>query len=148
MNTDKLVAIVGHSLVPPRLDYIEGAQVRIFRSPGAKALTFDSNKISEVLNWPHDLTIIFLGGNDIYDNCVPSKITNDIRSVIEQIHSSCHSHIAFVLIEHRNPPPGNRFHVSASLYNRVANSINNRLKRIFKNKSYVKFLSVGAKSFQ
>ena len=137
------------TLVPQDLGYIPGAQIRIFRSPGAKVSSFETNNIfREVLEWSHDLTILFLGGNDIYDGCVPSRITNDIQNVIEQIHEYCESQIAFILVEHRNPPPRNRFNVSADQYNRVSNNINNRLKRKYKSKSYVRFLSVGAKPFQ
>ena len=149
MSANQRVAVVGHSLVPRDLGYIPGATVRIFRSPGAKASNFETNYIlREALEWSHDLTILFIGGNDIYDGCVPSRITNDIQNVIEQIHEYCESQIAFVLVEHRNPPPRNRFNVSADQYNRVSNIINNRLKRKYKNKSYMRFLSVGAKPFQ
>lgn len=149
MNRDKLVAVVGHSLVPNSIGSVNGANIKIFRSPGALVSTFDSNHVlTEVLNWPHDLTILFLGGNDIKDGCIASQITNHIKDLIEKIHTNCQSHIAFVLIEHRNPPPRNRFGVTASQYNRVANSINNRLKREYKRTSYVQFLSVGAKPFQ
>ena len=60
----------------------------------------------------------------------------------------CDSTICLVLIEHRNPPPGNRFNVTASKYNKIANNIHNRLKRKLINKEYVRFISVGAKPFQ
>ena len=140
---------MGHSLVPPNIGSVDGATIRIFRSPGAKASSFLSNRIlSEVLTWPHEFTILFFGGNDIYDGCVPRNIASSIETVVEQIHNYCHSHIAVVLIEHRDPPTGNRFNVTSSQYNKVANNVNNRLKRKYKNKSYVQFLSVGAKPFQ
>lgn len=149
MSADKLVAIVGHSLVPRDIGVVQGAQVRIFRSPGARASYFGTNHIlSSVLSWPHDLTILFIGGNDIHDECVPSAITDNICSVIEQIHQHCNSRIACVLVEHRNPPQGNRFNVSADQYKRIANSINNRLKRKYKSKNYICFLSIGAKPYQ
>ena len=149
MGDDKLVTVVGHSLVPRNLGVIPGANIRIYRSPGAKAINFEHNNgLNQVLNYPHDLTILFLGGNDVYDGCIPSHITTNIESVIEQIHEYCNSDIAFVLLEHRNPRPGNRFGVSADQYNRVASNINNRLKRKYRNKPYVKFISVGAKPFQ
>ena len=56
--------------------------------------------------------------------------------------------LCLVLIDHRNPPPGNRFNVTASKYNKIANNIHNRLKRKLINKEYVRFISVGAKPFQ
>ena len=149
MSNDKLVAVVGHSLVPQSIGPIDGVKVEIFRSPGARISTFHSNpKLSNVLYWTHDLTILFIGGNDINDNCVPAEISENIQNLIEEIHTTCNSHIAFVLIEHRNPPPDNRFNVTASNYNRIATNINNRLKRKYKNKSYVQFVSVGAKPFK
>lgn len=142
------VAVVGHSLTPRYIQTVEGANIHIFRSPGAKASSFITNSIAEVLNLKHDLTILFIGGNDIHNNCMPAVITNDICGIIEQIHHYCNSHICFVLLEHRNPVPGNRFDIDADQYNRVANSINNRLKGKYKNKPYVQFLSVTAKPFQ
>ena len=149
MSVQKQVAIVGHSLVPLNLRSVPGAEIRIFRAPGAKVANFESNRtLNAVLQWPHDLTIRFIGGNDIYDGCIPSSIATNIQNVIEQIHEYCKSDIAFVLIENRDPPLGNRFNVSATQYNRVANNINNRLKRKYKTKPYIKFLSVGAKPFQ
>lgn len=149
MSSVKSVALVGHSLLPHSIGPVHGASVRVFRSPGARVSNFENNSILfQVLNWRHDFTILFLGGNDINDDCVPSKITSDIVTVVEQIHTYCSSDIAIVLIEHRNPPSNNRFNVTAANYNRIANSINNKLKKKFKSRSYVRFLSVGAKPFQ
>ena len=149
MSTDKLISIVGHSLVPHSIGSVSGSEIRIFRSPGAKASGFDSNQaLSSVLNWTHDLTILFLGGNDINDHCIPSKIATDLQNIIQQIHTYCNSCIAVVLIENRNPPANNRFNVTAVNYKRIASNVNSRLKRFSKNKSYVKLVSVGAKPFQ
>ena len=149
MNRNKSVAIVGHSLVPHSIGNVHGATVEIYRSPGSKVASFESNEVlSKVLHMPHDLTILFIGGNDIHDECVPATIAHDIISTAEQIHHHCQSHIALVLVEHRNPIPGNRFNVTASKYRRIANNINNRLKNKLKSKSYVQFLSIGAKPFQ
>lgn len=149
MNTNKSIAIVGHSLVPQTIGTIGAATVDIYRSPGGKVSSFETNNVlSSVLHKPHDLTILFIGGNDINDDCVPSNIAKDIQHTVELIHSHCDSHIALVLIEYRNPRPGNRFNVTASKYRRIANNINNRLKRKFKSTSYVQFISVGAKPFQ
>lgn len=149
MSSDKSVAIVGHSLVPQAIERVSGANIHIYRSPGAKVADFDTNRaLSRVIGVNYDLIILFLGGNDIHDNCTPSIITSDLIKVVEQLHSSCGSHIALVLIEHRNPPPHNRFNVTAENYNRIASNINNRLKRKLKSKPYVQFLSIGAKPFQ
>ena len=149
MNSDKLVSIVGHSLVPHTIEPVDGARIEIFRLPGAKVSTFNSNpQLANVLSWHHDLTILFLGGNDINDYCIPSEIARNIENLVEIIHHNCASHISLVLIEHRNPPPGNRFNVTAKNYNRIANNINKRLKRKLKNKTYVNFLSIGAKPFR
>ena len=148
MSSSKLVAIVGHSLVPPSIGTIDGTVIRVFRSPGARVANFDRNStLNDVLSWCHDITILFIGGND-NDDCIPAEIANNIIQVVEKIHAYCGSHICLVLIEHRNPLPGNRFNVTASNYNRIANNINNRLKRKFKRKDYVRFISVSAKPFQ
>lgn len=101
-----------------------------------------------MLNWFHDITILFIGGNDISDNCIPAEIANNIIQVVERIHTCCDSTICLVLIEHRNPPPGNRFNVTASKHNIIANNINNRLKRKLKRNDYVRFISVSGKPFQ
>ena len=68
--------------------------------------------------------------------------------MVEGIHGCCGSQICLVLIEHNNPPPNNRFNVTATEYNTIANNINKRLKRKLKNKEYVRFISVAAKPFQ
>ena len=149
MSNDKLISIVGHSLVPRSVGGVTGSEIRIFRSPGAKVSRFESDPtLASVLDWSHDLTILFLGGNDINDDCIPSEIARDLQHVIELIHNRCNSSIALILIEKRNPTPNNRFNVTAASYNRIASNINNRLKRSYKNKPYVRFLSVGAKPFQ
>ncbi len=145
----KTIAIVGHSLAPPRIEPVEGADIHIYRSPGGKVASFENDsKLNGVLTSSYDLVIIFLGGNDVHNNCNPSQITDNIKGVIEQVRTHCNSHIAFVLLEHRSPKQGNRFNIDEDQYNRVANSINNRLKRSYKNKSYVQFLSISAKPFQ
>lgn len=117
MCGDKLIAVVGHTLVPHSIGTVEGTTIKIFRSTGAKASSFENNSVlSRVLEWPHDFTILFIGGNDIHDGCVPRNLAGDIEAVVELIHSHCHSHIALVLVEHRNPPPNSRFNVTPSQY--------------------------------
>lgn len=141
--------MVGHSLVPPHLLPIEGARVDIYRSPGAKAANFETDtRLANVLGYIYDLVIVFLGGNDVHNDCVPSQITDNIKCVIEQIHANCYAQIAFILLEHRVPKPGNRFNIDVDQYNKVSNNINNRLKRAYKRKPYVQFLSIGAKPFR
>ena len=83
MSNNKLISIVGHSLVPRSVGNIPGCEIRIFRSPGARVSCFESDPIlASVLDWQHDLTILFIGGNDINDNCIPSKIASDIQEVV------------------------------------------------------------------
>ena len=148
MCAEKSVAIVGHSLVPRDVGTVDGAKITTYRCPGAKASSFESSPLSRVLQWPHDLTILFIGGNDVFDGCIPRNIAQDIEAVVESIHAYCHSHIALVLLEHRNPPLDNRFNVTPAQYRKVVNNINGRLKRKYRAKPYVQFLSVGAKPFQ
>ena len=147
MSSNKLVALVGHSLVPSSIGTIDDTVIRTFRSPGVRVTNFDSNStLNVVLNWRHD--ILFIGGNDINDNCISAEIPNNIIQVVERIHVYCNSYICLVLIKHRNPSPNNRFNVTTSKYNRIANNINNRLKRKLKKKDYVSFISVSAEPFQ
>lgn len=136
-------------MVPTHIDPVEGVKIDIFRAPGARISNFNSNQtLARVLNYPYDLTILFFGGNDMHNNCIPSVNFNNIQNVIEQIHSYCNSHICFVILEHRNLVRGNWFNIDTDQYNKVVNNINNRLKRKYKNKSYVQFLSITAKPFQ
>lgn len=59
------ISLVGHSQVPKELNF-PNAEIRIFRAPGGKAQFFHENELmNRVLNWEHDLSIVWLGSNDV-----------------------------------------------------------------------------------
>ena len=68
-------------MVPPSIGTIDGTLIRTFRSPGARVATFDTNvTLNAVLNWRHDITVLFIGGNDISDSCIPAEISKHYTS--------------------------------------------------------------------
>ena len=73
-------------MIPPSIGSIDGRLIRTFRSPGARVATFDTNvTLNAVLNWRHDITVLFIGGNDINDSCIPAEISSNIIQVVERI---------------------------------------------------------------
>lgn len=137
------VALVGHSQLPVSWpSYGEGdeaVEVRLFRSPGGKVGTFRHNRVlREVLEWPHDLTVLWLGSNDICDRARPIVLANDIRELVREVENRCGSKVLISLIE-----PRTAHRRSAGLepggYNRVAASVNRRLRRSLRNHIFLDF---------
>ena len=72
------ISVVGHSQVPKKLE-VEDAEIRIFRGPGDRADNFHNDtRMSEVLNWEHDLCILWIGSNDIDQESRPKDIAENI----------------------------------------------------------------------
>lgn len=77
------VAIVDHSQLPTTLSHIPNTEVKIFRSPGATARNFYNDPVlTPALDWPHHLTIIYLGSNDIHPTRHPAETLNNLRNII------------------------------------------------------------------
>lgn len=128
MCAEKQIVLVGHSFIPTSIGAIEVANIKVYGAPGARASTFGSNRtLSHLLEWPHNITILFTGDNDVFHGCIPN-IAKDTKAVIDLTHDHYHLHVAVVLLEPRNPPINKRFNVSHSHYKRIAASINNEGK--------------------
>ena len=97
------VAILGHSQVPNDFPEIVGVETRIFRRSGAKLKNF-YEVFEEVLEWNHNHTIIFLGGNDIGvgpKRWTPQRIATNLINISWNFHNKGNA-VSLVLIEPRN----------------------------------------------
>ena len=146
------VALVGHSLIPRHL-YVDRCEIRIFRAPGARTHEFGRNDaLRPALDWQHDLTILYLGGNDVTPTCRVKKIADNIEKLVKTFQERCESEVAIVLLEKRyvgyeelGIPVGVRLpRISESHYKTVASAINTRLKRRLRGH---KFFHHGARPF-
>lgn len=134
------VTLVGHSQLPATWpSYGEGdeaVEVRLFRSPGG---TFRRNRVlREVLEWPHDLTVLWLGPNDICNRARPIVLANDIRELVREIENRCGSKVLIALSE---PRTGHRRSggLEPGGYNRVAFSANRRFRRSLRDHVFLDF---------
>ncbi len=122
------VALVGHSQIPRHLE-VTNVQIRIFRAPGAKARTFfEDDRLNRVLEWEHDLTILWIGSNDIETSTNPARIFSDVKNIIKEITAKCQSLVHVCQIEPRTNPKG----MSVEKYKKFQVGINNRVKRALK----------------
>ncbi len=122
------IAFVGHSQIPRRFNFPE-AHVQLFRSPGARAYSFlEDPSMSNVLQWEHDLTFVWIGSNDITSSTNPGEIFSHIVEICDAIEDACHSTVYVCQVEPRrstrNVPP--------EQYKRIQCGINNRIKKKYK----------------
>ena len=123
------VAIVGHSLIPRHLE-VPQCEVRCFRAPGGRARDFDRDpRLNQVLSWPHHITILYLGGNDVHPEVEVREITDNIQAVIAKIEEHCESRVAVVLLEPRQLPIVTRG-LNRSRYRTIYQAVNRRLQRL------------------
>ena len=119
------VALVGHSQIPPVFDF-PNVEVKIFRAPGGRACNFPEDaRMNKVLEWEHDLTILWIGSNDVNVNTTPEIIFNDIKSICFEIQVSCQSVVYICQVE----PRVRTRNISADQYKKYQTGINNRIKR-------------------
>ena len=119
------ISFVGHSQIPKHFSF-PNTQVKIFRAPGATARTFfEKSSLNKVLEWDHDLTILWLGSNDINDHTSPETIFNDIQNIIHEIKVNCHSVVYICQVEPRIKPR----HISPEHYKQIQGGINKRIKK-------------------
>ena len=119
------ISFVGHSQIPKHFSF-PNTEVKIFRAPGATASTFFENPcLNKVLEWEHDLTILWLGSNDINNHTASETIFNYIRDIYHEIQVNCQSVVYICQVEPRIKPR----HVSAEHYKKIQGGINNRIKR-------------------
>ena len=84
-------ALVGHSQIPQQLGFPNG-EIKMFRGPGAKASTFFHNsRMNDVLKWEHDLTILWIGSNDIGSHTELETVFNFIKEIYQAIQENYQS---------------------------------------------------------
>lgn len=124
------VSLVGHSQIPKSLD-VDRVDVRIFRAPGGHAHSFDSDhRLNQVLNWEHDLSILWLGSNDIASGIDPGLLAEKVLDIAREIERNCGAIVRICLIEPR--VYSRRGPISSEEYKKVQNSVNKRIKRVKK----------------
>lgn len=125
------VALVGHSQIPVGFQSSEpNVEVRLFRAPGALVDGFNNNRrLTSVLQWPHDLTILWLGSNDIRDSTDPSELAGRILTIARTIEDHCQSRVIVSEVEKRVYPPNHPHFFSNERYLRVRRSVNRNLLR-------------------
>ena len=75
------IALLGHSQNPPVFEF-PNVEVRFFHAPRARACNFADNAlINKILEWEHNLSILWIGSNDGKVNTTPEVIFNDIKSM-------------------------------------------------------------------
>ena len=124
------VVIVGHSQLPRNLDHnLDDVEVKIFRAPGARASRFNTiTKLKNVLEYSHDVTILWIGSNDIDQETQPRQLAETIIQVAETIEERCGSRVTLVEVECREYPRGSTV-ISNEGYRRVKRSVNRALSR-------------------
>ena len=124
------VAIVGHSQVPHRFDgEVENSEVRIYRSRGARARNFfNDGRLNQVLSWKHDLTILWIGSNDISPTTQPRQLTDVILNIGKVIEQNCSSKVILVEVENRLYP-SYRPVIANDRYKRIKRAVNTGLLR-------------------
>lgn len=125
----------------PRHLEVDGANVDIYRAPGARAATFlQDRRLTPVLRKEYDLVLLWLGSNDITQSCRPREIINHIQAVVERIKTDCRSKVGLCLIEPRRVEHYRRPRPEQKDYNKVAKAINTRLVgRVYKGGIFVHF---------
>ena len=122
------VAIVGHSQVPRSLS-VENAEVRIFRAPGGKLENFHRDtRLNQVLSWPHNLTYLWLGSNDVHPDVRIIDLIDQNKAIASEIEEKCGSRVIIVELERRVYPP-HRPVIERTRYKQITRSVNRALLR-------------------
>ena len=131
------VSLLGHSNVPREPLEAFGCEVRTYRSPGSHASTFDDNPtFRPALGWQHELSIVFLGSNDVKPDVEVFQITENIKHVVHKLEQSAEK-VAIVLLEPRiikNPAPGKP---DQKTYNKVLKAVNRKLQRDLRGHDFI-----------
>ena len=68
------MAFVGYSQIRVDLE-CEATEIKGFRAAGSKASDFyDDDRMNEVLQWEYDITILWLGSNDMHHSNTPADV--------------------------------------------------------------------------
>lgn len=98
------ISIVDHSQVPKEINFLN-TEIRIFRAPGGKAQFFQEDELmNKILNWEHDLCIVWLGSNDITSKADPEEIFNYIKEICHTTERDCHAKVYICQVEPRRNP--------------------------------------------
>ena len=125
------VSLVGHSQLPWDIE-ISGAEIRVFRAPGGRADSFyQDERLCEVLEWEHDLCILWLGSNDIEEDSHPAEIAERIENIVDDIETSCKAIVHVCLVEPRFYP-GEEY-MTHEQYGKIQRGINKKLRRRLNN---------------
>ena len=112
------VALVGHSQMPRSLR-VDNAEVKVFRAPGGKLANFHrDSRLNQVLSWPHNLTYLWLGSNDINPESNIGDLINQTKAIASEIEERCGSQVIIVEIEHRQYPP-HRLVIEQEAYKKI-----------------------------
>lgn len=140
------VIIGGHSQCPAVENVPRNCEIQLCKVRGGKLSDFWSHSLFRCMrNEPHDLAILFLGGNDIHDGCSPNHIVGEILRIADHL-KVINRKVVITLIEPRKYEPGNRFGVSPETYDKVARSINRKLSKPLQRKS-IRTINLGAEPF-
>ncbi len=84
--------------------------------------------MNQVLEWEHDLTILWIGSNDINADANPVETYNDIKEIYQEIETNCQS------VEHiyQVKPRTQARDIAAVIYKRIQYGVNNRIERSLK----------------
>ena len=131
------IAILGHSNVPRSLE-ITNATVRIFRKSGARACRFTTYpEFSGIWDFRPHITFLFLGSNDIIENCSSHVITNLTLNIAEDIETRTGGIVCILQIEPRIDLTER--HINAAGYKRVAKRANKRISRAWRTREYLEW---------
>lgn len=125
--------VVGHSQVPQQIQGDEHFRYIIFRRPGGILQNLNSYPLNQVYTTPTDFIVFFLGGNDIasFKNH-PITLASRIRDHLLRFKELARE-VAFVSIENRIYPQGNRFNLTTREYTAVQTRVNNNVRRFCRN---------------
>ena len=130
----KNIAVIGHSQLPTQIPtYREAIRYHVFRVPGATVDHFRYHEtFREFWNYSYDITIIFIGGNDIANTHCAA-----LKAKLKKLYDDVINKDKYVIpctLEHRvyTVPYHGRFITTTESYNRVSRSINQNLVRHFR----------------
>ena len=140
------VAIVGHSQVPREIT-IPNVETRVFRKPGARIQHFYSDLLPEVQAFSPDVTVIFLGGNDIdaRADCA-LRVANGLKGIIEILKDNCRE-VIFIQIEWRDFSTTRVPGLTREIYQHRRATINRNLKR-FCSRGNIRAINTGLENLE
>ena len=145
--SDYKIIIGGHSQIPNTLPNIPNAELQFCKVGGAKLADFWHHPaFLSMRENKHDLAILFLGGNDVYDGCNPKQIATGIVHIADYL-STNNTDTVITLLEPRNYSPNNRFGLNPETYTSVARAVNRHLAKALKRRS-IRTINLGARPFQ